>query len=221
MKLQLLALSISTISLTSIIAAPIMAIATAVNPNLNFDQQSTKFSATNLTLLAQRSGEGTTRDVDTNTNATPQLRKINVLIIRGIAGLGADRSLARTLVGQVNAPDLYVKVKINGQTLPPTSTANNSFTHAFNTIRSSNVPSIVSSVPIEISLLDDDLIGENTLDISSTSDRVLKLRYIPNTGKIIGPLGTEMGQAGQEIVSAGNSNNKHGKLHFKITHGLP
>jgi hypothetical protein len=45
MKLQLLALSISTISLMSIVAAPILTIAAAVHSNLNFNQQSTEFSS--------------------------------------------------------------------------------------------------------------------------------------------------------------------------------
>lgn len=222
MKLQLLALSISIISFVSIVSAPIFAIATVLNSKVTTNHSGNHFfSPKQTTLLVQRSGEGTTRDVNTNTNQTPQLRKISVLITRANAGFGADRSVARTLVGQTNPPDLFIRVKINGQMLPPTSTANNTFTHAFNTIRAFNVPSVVSSVPIEISLLDDDPLGENTFDISPTSDRVLKLRYSPNTGKIIGPSGTEIGQAGQEIVAEGNSNHNYGKIRFKITHGLP
>jgi hypothetical protein len=75
MKLQLLALSISAISLTSIIAAPILAIANA----LNFNHPSTELpTATKPTLLSQRSGEGITRDVNTNTNQTPLLQKIRL-----------------------------------------------------------------------------------------------------------------------------------------------
>lgn len=232
MKLQLLALSISIISLTSIIAAPILAIATAINSNSINHSSKELFTATKPTLLAQQDvRDATRRGIDTNTNTSQLAHKITVKILGAKALSQFDSSITGPLpIGGVSPftgggpeADFSVKIKINGRSLPPLEGFKNSDDPIFiPDTRSLSLPVNVESVPIEITLVDDDAFGrENVADISSVvRERTLKLRYILSTGKIIGPTGTEIGRSGRAITSTGESDVHKARLTFSITHSL-
>lgn len=209
MHLKLLALSISAISLLTTVSVPIAAIANSLNLN-----------TLNLKLANRPSEQSLPfRRIIVRVDKAKALAQPDF----AIATLPSVGSLSKTTNRDPQA-DFFLKIKINGKPLPALEAITNNDTATFVEANPSLiVPTSLDSVPIELALMDEDEFGSvEVADINPRrSERVLKLRYFPNTGQIIGPMGSEIGYSSQPITSTGDLKQRKASLTFSISHNLP
>lgn len=181
-----------------------------------------------------RGDEGSTRKLKMISDVIPlqiaqadQTREVLVTVISARALSKFDPSIPLT---SKHKADFLARVRIGNAPINSTRKFNDNDNPTFNETFQGFAPVSVERIPIHLNLIDSDgdvLPGidlsnlrpdDDVADISPNVDRILRLQYIPSTGRILDSTGNQVGRRGQIVTIKGDSGKNDASITFSIDH---